>query len=117
VELKIKPGASDAKMVDRMREACTQIEDVYTHFGCDLWLTSGDEVDTVHKGRPVAGDTVNAHYLGKAADFRIWNVPQARRQLLVDMIEDTLGPDFYVEWEAHGTDREHLHVQLGHVVP
>lgn len=113
----LKPGASDAKMVDRMREACQTIEDCYRHYGVELVLTSGDEPTTIHRGRPVAGDTIDPHYLGKAADFRIWNVPQARRQLLVDMIEDDLGPDFYVELEARGTENEHLHVQLGHVVP
>jgi hypothetical protein len=117
VGLTIKPGASTVKMTDRMRVACAAVEDCYLTFGAELILTSGDESETVHAGRPVAGDTLDPHYLGKAADFSIKRVPAAKRQDLVDMIERDLGEDFVVLWEAAGTEHEHLHVQHGHVVP
>ena len=104
-------------MVDRMRAACETVERCYHIFGSGLVLTSGDEAETLHRGKPVAGDTVNPHYLGKAVDFRIRHVPFDKRQGLVDMIEDELGPDFFVYWEARDTANEHLHIQLGHVVP
>ena len=115
--LTIKPGASVAKMTDRMRVACAAVEDCYATFGVACVLTSGDEETTTHKGRPVAGDTVDPHYLGKAADFSIHAVPEAKRQALIDMIEQDLGPEFVVLWEAEGTPNEHCHVQDGHVIP
>lgn len=113
----IKPGASTEKMVDRMQVACVAVEDCYFTFGCDCILTSGDEESTKHQGRPVAGDLRDPHYMGKAADFSIKLVPVDKRQGLVDMIENDLGPDFVVLWESQGTPNEHIHVQLGHVVP
>lgn len=113
----LKPGASVDKMTHEMILACQIIDGCYEHFGVECLLTSGDEATTKHVGIPVAGDTVDPHYLGKAADFRIWTVPTARRQMLVDMIEERLGVDFYVEWEGQGTPNEHLHIQHGHVVP
>ena len=122
--MKIKDGASVEKMTDRMRVACAAIEDCYATFGADCVLTSGDETTTTHKGRPVAGDTVDPHYLGKAADFSIHAVPADKRQALVDMIEQDLGPEFYVDYETDLLDKDgnlkraaHLHVQDGHVIP
>jgi hypothetical protein len=113
----VKPGASVEKMTDALKEACAIIERCYESVECLLVLTSGDEINVRHSGRPVAGDTVNPHYLGKAADFRIWNVKPERRQELVDKIESELGEEFVVLWENQGHDNEHLHVQHGHVVP
>jgi hypothetical protein len=113
--MQLKEGVSIAKSVPEMDAAHVEIEKCFKHFGCEAVVTSGDEETAIHAGRPLAGDTVNAHYLGKARDYRIWNVPAARRQALVDLIEDTLGPAFVVIWESQGTPNEHLHVQSGHV--
>jgi hypothetical protein len=115
--VRIKAGATIDRMTERMQVACAAIEDCYITFDVDCVLTSGDEPLTKHHGHPVAGDTVDPHYLGKAADFSVHGVPAAKRQHLVDMIEQDLGPEFVVLWESQGTPNEHLHVQHGHVVP
>lgn len=73
--------------------------------------------DGVHKGKPVAGDSKDPHYVGKALDFSIKLVPLAIRSDLVKDIKFSLGPQFVVLHEAIGSVNEHLHVQFGHIAP
>jgi hypothetical protein len=95
----IKPGASIAKITMPMREAATAVEECFAAFGAECVVTSGDEPETIHRGHPVVGDTQDPHYLGKALDFRLWQVAFGARAALVSQIFGTLGDDFVVLWE------------------
>jgi len=46
------------------------------------------------------------HYVGRALDFRIWDVPSEERADLAAHIRDRLGPDFDVVLEAN-----HIHIE------
>lgn len=114
--MNIKSGASIALLQPAMRLALEQVEQCYAAFGVECIVTSGDERETVHKGKPVAGDAEDPHYVGKALDFRIWNVPEESRAALVKKIRETLGDHYVVLWEAPDPAHQHLHVQAGRIV-
>jgi hypothetical protein len=64
--------------------------------------------DGQHLGKPVIGTTQNAHYLGRAVDFRLpdgVSPIDATRQL-----REALGEQYVVILEA-----DHIHVQFGHI--
>jgi hypothetical protein len=95
----IKAGACVIGMEPRMVRACIVIGKVYAQFGpYTCVLTSG--VDGTHS-------LVSLHYRGRAADFRFWNVPEARRPALRDALKAALGKDFDVVLE-----KDHIHVEL-----
>lgn len=127
----VKPGASIALAVPPMQEAGEKIAGCYAAIGCACIVTSGDERTTLHKGKPVAGDTEDPHYVGKAWDFRIWNVAGTDRLALCQAIAAKLGchdhftsqdgalvwqgPEYVMRWEYRGLPNEHLHLQHGHI--
>lgn len=128
----VKDGASIALLVPPLRLALDLIEPYYAALGAECVVASGDERTTTHKGRPVAGDTEDPHYVGKAVDLRMRNVPVELRATLVRRVAEELGcpdgpytsadgaivysgPDLVIRWEYRGTDREHLHLQQGKV--
>ena len=52
------------------------------------------------------------HYLNLALDFRINDVPQNKRAILVENIRKSLGKRFLVLWESQGGKNEHVHVEF-----
>jgi hypothetical protein len=78
------------------------VQSVYHHYGQDCVITTG--MDGTHSHG-------SEHYTGLALDYRLHNVPQATRELIVAQVRESLGPDFDVIWEALGTPNEHLHVE------
>lgn len=112
----VKPGASIALLTPDMKAALEIVEGCYAVFGADCIVTSGDERTTLHQGKPVAGGVEDPHYEGKALDFRIWNVAEASREILVARIRRELGDAYVVLWEARDQPNEHLHVQAGRVL-
>lgn len=52
------------------------------------------------------------HYLNRALDFRISDVPPSKRAALVAAVRKALGSRFLVLWEDAGKSNEHLHVEL-----
>jgi hypothetical protein len=73
------------------------VVEVFDSFGSGTMITSA--LDGTHsKG--------SLHYKGLATDYRIWNVPEARRSELRSQVAETLGDDFDVVLES-----THLHVE------
>ena len=112
--MRIEEGVELSDLQPEMVHACQIIDLIYEEAGYECWITSGK--DGMHHGRPLEGDARDPHYLGKAVDFRIHNVPAEARLALVDTIRLALGDRYVVLWENKGTDLEHLHVQAGHVL-
>lgn len=54
----------------------------------------------------------SAHYSGKAVDIRINNINSKLKKEIVNMVNDVLGPEFFVLHEDKGKPNEHLHIQL-----
>lgn len=54
----------------------------------------------------------SAHYNGRAVDIRINNINPKLKKEIVNMVNDVLGPEFFVLHEAKGKPNEHLHIQL-----
>ena len=113
--MKLKTGVSIALSVPEMTSADAIVEGCYASLGVECIATSGDERASVHHGKPIAGDTEDPHYCGKARDYRIKNVAPEFRSVLVDMIREQLGPRYVVLWENRDKDGEHVHVQAGHI--
>ena len=82
--------------------------------GYDCWITS--MADGLHKGKPVDESGKDPHYVGKAVDFRIWNIPRPERAILIGKIVAQLSLPYVVLWEAKNTANEHLHVQYGKIL-
>lgn len=111
----LKLGVSVALATPAMQEAGEKIAGCYAAIGCACVVTSGDERNTLHRGKPVVGGQEDPHYEGLAWDFRIWNVPEEDREALVAKIREVLGPEFVVIFEdPHGANM-HLHVQHGSI--
>ena len=100
-------------LTPQMALAAHVVDGAYTRIGVECVITSAN--DSAHAGHPVAGDTVDPHYCGKALDFRVKTVPQDQRAGLVAALQQRLGPTFVVLHEDAGTDSEHVHVQYGRI--
>jgi len=101
--------------VPELQEALEKIEKaVYIPMGFgELTITSGK--DGEHHGKPVKGDKLDPHYMGKAADVRTRMIPFQQRQTVLETIQEVVGPAFVVLWENRGKDADHYHVQYGHI--
>jgi len=106
--VKIKAGVSLEHLTPQMALAADVVAAAYALLGYNAVITSGSDGD--HKGQPVAGDTVDPHYAGKALDFRTSNVAPADLSHLVVLVKDALGEGFVVLLE-----NDHIHVQWGHI--
>lgn len=113
--IQIKDTARLAGLVPQMVLALVVAEGVYADYGAGLCITSAN--DSVHSGRPVAGEARDPHYTGKAVDVRIHQVSGNKRAELVAALEAQLGPEFFVLWESQGLENEHVHIQYGHPSP
>ncbi|OHD17922.1 MAG: hypothetical protein A2Y38_13305 [Spirochaetes bacterium GWB1_59_5] len=79
-------------------------DEVYEDFGIySLTVTS------LNDGEHRKG---SKHYDGEAADLRIHNVPQAKRESLVARLAAKLGDDYDVAWESKGKANEHVHLEF-----
>lgn len=101
--LKLKSGVRLHGIASQMILAAIIADGIYTEQGVmECWITTG--IDGVHK---VASD----HYRGDALDFRVHNIPQEKRGLILEAIRVSLGEDYDVLHEYIGTENEHFHVQ------
>lgn len=101
--LRLKLGVRLHGIVSQMILAAVIVDQVYGNQGVtECWITTG--IDGVHK-------VASAHYRGDALDFRIHNVPQEQRGIILDHIRAALGEDYDVLHEYIGTDQEHIHIQ------
>jgi hypothetical protein len=86
-----------------MAYALQVIEQAYADSGVfDVWITSGN--DSAHKQGSL-------HYVDRALDFRLSNIPVYSRSSVVARIRGLLTPTFDVLWEDAGESNEHLHVE------
>jgi len=111
--MRLKDGVDLSNLVPDMVRACQVIDLIYQARGYECWVSSGR--DGEHHGLPVDHDPWDPHYMGKAVDIRIQNVPAAERLALIDQIRLELGDQYVVLWENKGTGNEHLHCQHGRV--
>lgn len=91
-------------------------DEYYLSGGTSLFVVTSCN-DGQHEGKPIAGDSVDPHYAGKAADIRVKNMAVGLRPVFVARLKLRLGPRFVVLHEAKGTDNEHVHIQYGHIAP
>ena len=84
------------------------VDSVYRRGGYEATLTSGS--DGQHVGKPVAGDTLDPHYTGKALDFRTNDLKPEDLPHITEALKLCLGDEFVVLSEA-----SHLHIQYGHI--
>ena len=81
-------------------------------------ITVTSLTDGIHPGRPLAGDTQDPHYVGKAVDLRVWTIPRDDRPKAVEALRLALkvrNPKYWLLWEAIDKPNEHVHIQIGHV--
>ena len=106
--MKIKAGVLLKNLQPQMALAAVVIDSVFRRAGYDATITSA--ADGNHKGKPVAGDTVDPHYAGKALDIRTQDVKDEDIVSLVAALKLCLGEEFVVIFEG-----SHIHMQWGHV--
>ena len=86
-----------------MMHASRVVESVFAEYGNDdTWITSGN--DGEHKNGSL-------HYIDRALDFRIKDLPREARAQAVARITELLSPTYDVLWESVDTDNEHLHIE------
>lgn len=108
--LALKPTVSLKGLKPQTLAGAMVVYSTYANLGyIPCTITSGN--DSVHEGKPVAGETKDPHYTGRALDFRIKHVPAERREGLVTLIQEHLTADFRLLWESRGTENEHIHLQ------
>ena len=95
-------------VVPRIDTAILKINKVYQSILNDpdykILITSANDSKSHSKN--------SAHYRGEAVDVRINNINPKLKNEIVRMVNDVLGPDFFVLHEDKGKPNEHLHVQL-----
>ena len=106
--MRLKAGVSPAGLTPQLLLGLLIAEGVYRRAGWDLRVTS--LADGEHAGRPVRGDDQDPHYVGKAADLGIKEIPEAQWPGLVDSLKLALGAEFVVLLE-----KNHIHCQWGHI--
>lgn len=82
--------------------ALFRVDEVYTKFGYEFWITSAD--DRRHK-------IGSLHDKGYAFDCRTKTVPRELVVALAETVKVCLGPQFDVLFEDHNGPNEHLHVE------
>lgn len=93
------------------------VEDIYhevTISGRRMVITSCN--DGVHGGssgfnKDATPPSNSFHYLGKAVDIRMNDIPIEKASLIADMASELLG-EFDVVLESAGTPNAHLHVEF-----
>lgn len=106
--VKIKAGVKLEHLTPQMVLACLIVESVFKRGGYDPTITSGS--DGEHKGRPVLGDDLDPHYVGKALDFRTHDLKPDDLPGLVQALKLCLGEGYVVLLKP-----DHLHIQWGHI--
>lgn len=91
---------------------------IYAAYGIEYIITSCN--DSKHGDGTLQS---SLHYLGRAFDVRTKNVKvyvnsvfnaqltESRKQDILKLCQDNLGPEFDVLLESKGTENEHLHVE------
>src|SRR2546426_8391494 len=108
MKLSVKAGVLFQPLTPQMVLANQIVTYVFDQFGWPTIITSGS--DGVHNGAPVAGDTVDPHYVGKALDYRTvaLGIPDAIITAIAAALRVALGTQYAVIKES-----SHLHVQFG----
>ncbi len=102
-----KPGVAMGKLESSMDSAGIVVVAEYHKVMGDSYtptITSANDY-AFHK-------RFSKHYLNRALDFRIVDVPPLKRAALVSAVRKALGSRFLVLWEGAGKPNEHLHVEL-----
>ena len=102
--LRLKQGVSLDGLTVPTLSGLLDVAIEYDKIGCDCWVTSGSEGDSsdgVHT-------PTSWHYVGRALDIRMRNVPDHLQSELFNRIKFVLGDTFDVIF-YEGT--KHLHVE------
>jgi len=108
----LKPGVLLGELKPQTLLGAIIVSGVFERHGYDVTITSGN--DGEHTGHPVAGESADPHYTGRALDVRFNSlslIPAVERPKLYDDVKRALGENYYTEHEAAGSEEEHIHVQ------
>ena len=99
MKIKLKEGVKLTSLSPQMVFAIQVAVSVYEECGAeDFVITSA--YDSIHTRG-------SEHYIGHAADLRIWTLPEERRTEATQKLAHRLGPDFDVILEP-----DHIHVEF-----
>ena len=111
--LYLKAGVSLGELKPQTLLGAIIVAGVFERHGHDVTITSAN--DGAHAGHPVAGESADPHYTGRALDFRFNAaslVPVAERAQLYEDVARALGENYYTQYEGEGTDTAHIHLQF-----
>lgn len=100
--LQFKEGVSLRGLEPQMLIALQVVEEEYSKYGVDTWVTSGN--DSTHK-------VGSKHYSGCALDFRTKHVGGMGKGLASSIAKRLTHIGFDVLYEGAGTPNEHIHVE------
>jgi len=108
----LKPGVSLGGLKTQTLMGANIVAGVFERHGYDCVITSAN--DGEHAGHPVAGESADPHYTGRALDFRFNAaslIPAEERPKIYDDVKRALGENYYTQLEGEGTDIAHIHAQ------
>lgn len=99
----IKPGVVFKRFTPEMRRADDVMDMLYAALGFECTITSGN--DGTHSEHSL-------HYSDMAHDYRTHHLKPGQAELIGEMADRALGPDYDILLEDAGEPNEHLHVEF-----
>jgi len=110
--LYLKPGVSLGELKPQTLLGAIIVAGVFERHGYDATITSAN--DGEHGGHPVAGESADPHYTGRALDVRFNAaslIPAEERPKIYDDVKRALGENYYTQHEKEGVPEEHVHME------